>query len=166
MLINQNQISPDAMSCNTWEDRLSAFVLGCIPTQSCHTPAGWHRRLPDLLIARQGVGVRACTWQTQGNRVCRERAELCSRTDGTGENSEHFSLLLSPPDLAALAMWENYKPTCCVMLFSFFLPPPQDLLQTFHVLASALLPSMKRVIIRLASNWKRWGFRTHPALKS
>lgn len=64
------------------------------------------------------------------------------------------------PVLAALDMWENYKPTCCVMLFSFFLTPPQDLPQqnwsgTFHFLASALLPSMKRVIIRLASNWKR-----------
>lgn len=104
-----------------------------------------------------------------GKHGATERAELCSRTDGTGEKSEHFILLLSPPVLAALNMWENYKPTCCVMLF-FFPPLPHKICHnrigqgTFHFLMPDWPPPSsppRRVIIMLAVNWRRRGFRSH-----
>lgn len=109
-LINQEQIPPDAMTCTPeGRERFSApsaaFRRGAA--------AGRHRRRPDLPTALQGVGVKACARQTRGNDTRKGGWGVVTERwmDVAGERSEHSSLLLSELD-----MWENYKPTCCVML--------------------------------------------------
>lgn len=136
-------MSPDTMR----DDRLFAFILGCIPAQSCPTSAGWHRRLPDLLAARQGVGVRACTWQTRGNR------ESWTLQQDRWYRREIWALH-PPPITAGLRSAEYVGELQTHLLCNafFFFPPPQDLPQqnwsgnvsfSNAELASALLPSMK-----------------------
>lgn len=136
----------------TWEEICSSFILGCIPGQGFPTSAGWHRRLAEL----HRVLLSGRVPDNRGATMSANRAQLCSRTDSLpGEKSEHFSLLLS---LLMLDMWENDKPTCCVILF-VSLPHKiccNRIGQAHFIfnahLASSLLPWMKRAIITLAVN--------------
>lgn len=92
----------------------------------------------------QGVSLTATGQQ------CPPREPNCGRTDATGEKSEHFSLLLPLLLLTALDMWENYKPTCCVILFFFPSPTRSAATELVRdISSSSLLPWMKRVSI----NW-------------
>lgn len=173
MLINQNQISPDTMSCSHLRGPalcLRSWLHSCTklshPCRLTQAPAG----SPDSSAGCWCRGV----YLTSAGEPCPPRARWTLQQDRWYRRE---LLTLQPPLITAGPRSAGYvgelqTHLLCNAFFSFFfLTPPQDLLQqnwsgTFHFLASALLPSMKRVMIRLASNWKRWGFRTHPALKS